>query len=80
MTSRSEKVTSYEAATMAEQISIDLQAPIAILDMLAENDMTSKSSILYLVVERLEKQVERLDCMVVELMETHRAMQRAKAK
>jgi len=80
MTSRSEKVTSYEAATMAEQISIDLQAPIAILDMLAEQDMTSKSSILYLVVEQLEKQVERLDYMVMQLMETHRAMQRANSK
>lgn len=78
--SRSEKVTSYQAATMVEQISIDLQAPIAILEMLAEQDITTKSSILYFVVERLEKQVERLDYMVVELMETHRAMQRANSK
>jgi hypothetical protein len=75
-----DKVTSYEAATMAEQISIDLIAPIAILEMLAEQDMTNKSSILYFVVERLEKQVERLDYMVMQLMETHRAMQRANSK
>jgi hypothetical protein len=75
-----DKVTSYEAATMVEQISIDLIAPIAILEMLAEQDMTNKSSILYFVVERLEKQVERLDYMVMQLMETHRAMQRANSK
>ena len=47
-----DKVTSYEAATMVEQISIDLIAPIAILEMLAEQDMTNKSSILYFVYGR----------------------------
>jgi hypothetical protein len=71
MTSPSE-LTSYRAALLAEEISIDLTAPIAILELLAERDTTSVSSILWSIKDVLEEQQEKLDTLTENLMHTYR--------
>ena len=71
MTSPSE-LTSYRAALLAEEISIDLTAPIAILELLAERDTTSVSSILWSIKDVLEEQQEKLDTLTEDLMHTYR--------
>lgn len=71
MTSPSE-LTSYRAALLVEEISIDLTAPIAILELLAERDTTSVSSILWSIKDVLEEQQEKLDTLTENLMHTYR--------
>jgi hypothetical protein len=71
MTSPSE-LTSYRAAFLVEEISIDLTAPIAILELLAERDTTSVSSILWSIKDVLEEQQEKLDTLTEDLMHTYR--------
>lgn len=71
MTSPSE-LTSYRAALLVEEISIDLTAPIAILELLAERDTTSVASILWSLKDVLEEQQEKLDTLTENLMHTYR--------
>ena len=71
MTSPSE-LTSYRAALLVEEISIDLTAPIAILELLAERDTTSVASILWSIKDVLEEQQEKLDTLTENLMHTYR--------
>jgi len=71
MTSPSE-LTSYKAALVAEEVSIDLSAPIAILELLAERDTTSVSAILWSLKDVLEEQQEKLDELTENLMHTYR--------
>jgi hypothetical protein len=71
MTSPSE-LTSYRAALLVEEISIDLTAPIAILELLAERDTTSVASILWSLKDVLEEQQEKLDTLTEGLMHTYR--------
>jgi hypothetical protein len=71
MTSHSE-LTSYKAALVAEEVSIDLSAPIAILELLAERDTTSVSAILWSLKDVLEEQQEKLDELTGDLMHTYR--------
>jgi hypothetical protein len=71
MTSPSE-LTSYRAALLVEEISIDLTAPIAILELLAERDTTSVASILWSLKDVLEEQQEKLDTLTEDLMHTYR--------
>lgn len=66
------ELTSYKAGQIAEQISIDLTAPIAILELLAEHDTTSVSSILWSLRDVLTEQQEKLDEMTENLMHTYR--------
>lgn len=71
MTSPSE-LTSYKAALVAEEVSIDLSAPIAIIELLAERDTTSVSAILWSLKDVLEEQQEKLDELTENLMHTYR--------
>ena len=71
MTSHSE-LTSYKAGLLVEEISIDLTAPIAILELLADRDTTSVSSILWSLKDVLEEQQEKLDTLTQNLMHTYR--------
>ena len=66
------ELTSYKAGQIAEQISIDLTAPIAILELLAEQDATSVSAILWSLRDVLQEQQEKLDEMTENLMHTYR--------
>ena len=66
------ELTSYKAALIAEQISIDLTAPIAIIELLAEHDTTSVSAILWSLRDVLQEQQEKLDEMTENLMHTYR--------
>ena len=66
------ELTSYKAALIAEQISIDLTAPIAILELLAEHDTTSVSAILWSLRDVLQEHQEKLDEMTENLMHTYR--------
>lgn len=71
MTSHSE-LTSYKAALVAEEVSIDLSAPIAIIELLAEHDTTSVSAILWSLKDVLQEQQEKLDELTENLMHTYR--------
>ena len=71
MTSHSE-LTSYKAALVAEEVSIDLSAPIAIIELLAERDTTSVSAILWSLKDVLKEQQEKLDELTSNLMHTYR--------
>lgn len=66
------ELTSYKAGQIAEQISIDLTAPIAILELLAEHDTTSVSAILWSLRDVLQEQQEKLDELTENLMHTYR--------
>ena len=66
------ELTSYKAGQIAEQISIDLTAPIAIIELLAEHDTTSVSAILWSLRDVLQEQQEKLDEMTENLMHTYR--------
>lgn len=66
------ELTSYKAALIAEEISIDLTAPIAILELLAEHDTTSVSAILWSLRDVLTEQQEKLDELTENLMHTYR--------
>ena len=77
MTSHSE-ITSYRAALLVEEVSIDLAAPIAILELLAERDITSVSSILWSIKDVLEEQQEKLDTLTENLMHTYRKQMKIK--
>ena len=66
------ELTSYKAGQIAEQISIDLTAPIAILELLAEHDTTSVSAILWSLKDVLQEQQEKLDDLTENLMHTYR--------
>jgi hypothetical protein len=71
MTSPSE-LTSYRAALLVEEISIDLTAPMAILELLAEHETTSVSAILWSIRDVLQEQQEKLDTLTEDLMHTYR--------
>jgi hypothetical protein len=71
MTSPSE-ITSYKAGLLVEEVSIDLTAPIAILELLAEHDTTSVSAILWSIKDVLEEQQTKLDDLTENLMHTYR--------
>jgi len=77
MTSHSE-ITSYRAALLVEEVSIDLTAPIAILELLAEHDTTSVSAILWSIKDVLEEQQEKLDTLTENLMHTYRKQMKIK--
>lgn len=66
------ELTSYKAALIAEQISIDLTAPIAIIELLAEHDTTSVSAILWSLRDVLQEHQEKLDELTENLMHTYR--------
>ena len=66
------ELTSYKAGQIAEEISIDLTAPIAILELLAEHDTTSVSAILWSLRDVLQEQQEKLDDLTENLMHTYR--------
>lgn len=77
MTSPSE-ITSYKAGLLVEEVSIDLTAPIAILELLAEHDTTSVSAILWSIKDVLEEQQEKLDTLTEDLMHTYRKQMKIK--
>ncbi len=77
MTSPSE-LTSYRAGLLVEKVSIDLTAPIAILELLAERDTTSVSSILWSIKDVLQEQQEKLDTLTEDLMHTYRKQMKIK--
>ena len=66
------EITSNKAAYMVEQISIDLSAPIAIIELLAERDSTSVSAVLWSLKDVLEEQQQKLDELTERLMYTYR--------
>jgi len=77
MTSPSE-ITSYKAALLVEQISIDLTAPMAILELLAEHETSSVSAILWSIKDVLQEQQEKLDTLTGDLMHTYRKQMKIK--
>ena len=66
------EITSNKAAHVVEQVAIDLSAPIAIIELLAERDSTSVSAVLWSLKDVLEEQQEKLDEMTENLMHTYR--------
>ena len=66
------EITSNKAAYMVEQVSIDLSAPIAIIELLAERDSTSVSAVLWSLKDVLEEQQTKLDELIATLMYTYR--------
>ena len=66
------EITSNKAAYMIEQVSIDLSAPIAIIELLAERDSTSVSAVLWSLKDVLEEQQTKLDELTANLMYTYR--------
>lgn len=77
MTSPSE-LTSYRAGLLVEEVSIDLAAPIAILELLAERDTTSVSAILWSLRDVLQEQQEKLDTLTEDLIYTYRKQMKIK--
>ena len=77
MTSHSE-LTSYKAGLLVEEVSIDLTAPIAILELLAEHDTTSVSAILWSLRDVIQEQQEKLDTLTEDLMHTYRKQMKIK--
>ena len=77
MTSHSE-ITSYRAALLVEEVSIDLTAPIAILELLAEHETSSVSAILWSIKDVLQEQQEKLDTLTEDLMHTYRKQMKIK--
>jgi len=73
-----EELTSYKAGLLVEEVSIDLAAPIAILELLAERDTTSVSAILWSLRDVLEEQQEKLDVLTGDLMHTYRKQMKIK--
>lgn len=73
-----EELTSYRAALLVEEVSIDLTAPIAILELLAERDTTSVSAILWSIKDVLQEQQEKLDTLTEDLMHTYRKQMKIK--
>jgi len=73
-----EELTSYKAGLLVEEVSIDLAAPIAILELLAERDTTSVSAILWSLKDVLEEQQEKLDTLTEDLMHTYRKQMKIK--
>jgi len=73
-----EELTSYRAALLVEEVSIDLTAPIAILELLAERDITSVSAILWSIKDVLQEQQEKLDTLTEDLMHTYRKQMKIK--
>jgi len=73
-----EELTSYKAALLVEEVSIDLAAPIAIVELLAERDITSVSAILWSLRDILEEQQEKLDALTEDLMHTYRKQMKIK--
>lgn len=71
MTSPSE-LTSYRAGLIAEEISIELSAPIAILELIAERETSSLCVILWSLRGVLEEQQKKLDKLTEDLMHTYR--------
>jgi len=66
------EITSNKAAQAVEQIAIDLSAPIAIIELLAERDSTSVSAVLWSLKDVLEEQQQKLDELTERLMYTYR--------
>ena len=66
------EITSNKAAYMVEQVSIDLSAPIAIIELLAGRDSTSVSAVLWSLKDVLEEQQQKLDELTATLMYTYR--------
>ena len=66
------EITSNKAGYIVEQVSIDLSAPIAIIELLAERDSTSVSAVLWSLKDVLEEQQTKLDELTATLMYTYR--------
>ena len=66
------EITSNKAGYIVEQVSIDLSAPIAIIELLAERDSTSVSAVLWSLKDVLEEQQQKLDELTERLMYTYR--------
>ena len=68
----------YEVATKLEEISVKVCGPIAVMELLAEQDPSSRSSAMYMAVEGLESAMADLDGVVKELMDMHREQLKSK--
>ena len=67
-----EEITSYKAASVVDEISMKIDGSIAILELVAERDLSGNSIILYAVVDMLKNHRNELDNINNKLMDTYR--------
>lgn len=67
-----EELTSYKAASVVDEISMKIDGSIAILNLVAERDLSENSIILYAVVDMLKDRRTELDNLNNKLMDTYR--------
>ena len=67
-----EVITSFEAANRVEEISFRTDGVVETLEMLAERDTTSTSTVLWMLVDILRDQIKGYEQLTQDLMETYR--------
>ena len=67
-----EVITSFQAANRVEEISFRTDGVVETLEMLAERDTTSTSSILWMLAEILRGQISEYEQLTQDLLETYR--------
>ena len=67
-----EVITSFEAANRVEEISFRTDGVVETLEMLAERDTTSTSSIQWMLAEILRGQISEYEQLTQDLLETYR--------
>lgn len=67
-----EVITSFEAANRVEELSFRTDGVAETLEILAERDTTSTSSVLWMLAEILREQIKDYEQLTQDLMETYR--------
>lgn len=63
----------YAIAGVLEELSLELQAPVDIIELVTESGDAGHVSALLLASERIEQVYNRLDMIVAQLTDMHRA-------
>lgn len=67
-----EVITSFEAANRVEELSFRTDGVVQTLEILAERDTTSTSTVLWMLVDILRDQIKGYEQLTQDLMETYR--------
>ena len=68
-----EVITSFEAANRVEELSFRTDGVVQTLEILAERDTTSTSTVLWMLVDILRDQIKDYEQLTQDLLETYRA-------
>lgn len=67
-----EVITSFEAANRVEELSFRTDGVVQTLEILAERDTTSTSTVLWMLVDILRDQIKGYEQLTQDLLETYR--------